>query len=463
MTATSVLADMTARANARAKGLWTESRRAWLLNPQNLLFTFLAVHAVFFVALLPAILTGQTLGDLPLYRSWAEHSRHLVDVPGIGGPWVYPIGALLPILVANLLGPYYFQLVWFLMTAILNAIAVAALSDFGRNRRGLGAAWWFLLVTLVLAPVSLLRLEGIVAPVAVVALVILAKRPATAAALLALGAWIKAWPAAVLLVIVVACRRRLTAFVSAAVFSIAVIATVIALGGARNLFGFITTQSARALQLEAPITTFWVWAAWLKLPDNAIYHNVPLATKEVTGPGADLAAALMTPLMLVAVIALVVVLVIATLKGADAGRLTLFGSLALVTALVAFNKVGSPQFILWITPIVAVGLLADWHSWRPAAVGLLVIAVLTSLVFPVFYLPLIDKNLFAIVLLTVRNGMTIWLLAWATRQLVQLMRSAGPLRIPLSLAAPIAGFVRTRTPAPRPHPAYAEADEWRHL
>lgn len=462
MTGFPTLSALPARVHARARDLWTESRRAWFLNPQNLVFAFLAVHAVFFMSLLPAILTGQTLGDLPLYRTWAEHSRQLAEMPGISGPWVYPFGALLPILLSNLLGPYHFQLVWFLLTLVLNAIAVAALSSFGRNRNGIKAAWWFLAVTLVLSPVALLRLEGIVAPLVVVALVILGRQPALAAVMLALGAWIKVWPAAVLLAIVIASRRRLTVALSAAGLSIAVIATMIALGGARNIFSFITAQSDRALQLEAPITTFWVWAAAFRLPDNAIYHNVPLATEEVTGPGADFAATLMTPLMFVAIAALCAVLIIAMLKGADSGRLVLLGSLTMVTALIAFNKVGSPQYILWLTPIVAVGLVSDWRAWRPAAVLLLPIALLTSLVFPVFYLPLIDRNIFAVILLTARNGMIIWLLVWATRQLVQLMRSAGPLQLPASVASPLARAKRRRAPAGHPQPAEVLADESRH-
>ncbi|MFP3637330.1 hypothetical protein, partial [Bacillus sp. SIMBA_033] len=54
--------------------------------------------------------------------------------------------------------------------------------------------------------------------------------------------------------------------------------------------------------------------------------------------------------------------------GVDRTELLLSGALTLVTAFIVFNKVGSPQFMVWLGPAVAVGLAHDWKRWRvPAA------------------------------------------------------------------------------------------------
>jgi hypothetical protein len=50
---------------------------------------FAVVHAMFFLALLPTMIAGQTQGDLPLYRLWAEQAK-LGYWPVIDMPWVYP-------------------------------------------------------------------------------------------------------------------------------------------------------------------------------------------------------------------------------------------------------------------------------------------------------------------------------------------------------------------------------------
>lgn len=412
------------RVDARLSTALTPSRRLLLQRPRTLALGFLGLHAVFLATLLPTILTGRVLGDLPLYREWAELGLGNGFWPGLDVAWVYPIGALLPIVFADLAGPLLYQLLWFLMTATLNAAAVGALTDWGRRRSGYKSAWYWLLCSFLLSPVGLLRLEGITAPLVIVGLVLLARRPVIAAFLLTLATWIKVWPAAVFLAVVTVSPRKLTVVLTGAALSAGVAASVWLLDAAQFLTGFVTEQTNRALQLEAPVTTPWVWLATLGQRDTVIYENLAIATREVSGPGASLVASLMTPVMFGAIAAIFVLMVIAQRRQADASQLLLLGSLALVGAFIVFNKVGSPQYMLWLVPIVAVGVGSSWSVWRVPAMLMLTISLLTTLIFPIFYLPLIDGDLFSLLLLTARNALLIVLLGWSVVVLARLAWTA---------------------------------------
>ena len=394
-----------------------ESRRALIL-------TFVLLHAVFLAFLLPAILTGDALGDLPLYRQWVMAGVNVNEWPVLGYPWVYPAGALIPIITATLAGPGSFQLLWFAMTAVLNAVSVSSLvgaAPAGRWRYA-GAQVW-MLVLLIASPVALLRLEGIAAPLAIIGLALLARRPFAASVVLSVATWIKVWPAAILMAIVASGRRWRTVAVGAVTVTAGIVLSVSVLGGFRFLASFVTMQSGRALQVEAPISTAWLWMSDLRIGNAYIWQDQTLSTEEVAGPGADTAALVMNPLMLVAVTSILVLVLRARRRGVPPATLIVNGSLALSTALVVFNKVGSPQYVLWIAPIVAFGCATSWAAWRTPAILTLAIAALTTLVFPVFYMPLLDGDMAAASLLTARNALLIALLVWSVRKLALLGRA----------------------------------------
>jgi hypothetical protein len=416
---------LVALVDQRLAVLLTPARGEALRRPRTLLTGFVALHLVFLAALLPTILTGRVLGDLPLYRVWAEQALLNNVWQGIDVAWVYPVGAIVPIVLADAAGPLLYQLLWFLMTAALNAVTVVILTDWGRNRAGYPAAWFWLLVSLLLSPVGLLRLEGLTAPLVIMGLVLLARRPVLATVLLAVATWIKVWPAAVVLAVVATNRRRWRVIVTGAVLSGGVAVAVWLAGGLNHLTGFVTEQTDRALQLEAPVTTPWVWLAALGHNGTTIYQNHEIATREVSGPGAGVAAAAMTPLMFAVLAGVFALLLMALLRRQDPSRLMLLGSLALVTTFVVLNKVGSPQYILWIAPVVTVGVLSDWAHWRVPAYLTVAISLLTTLVFPVFYMPLIAGDIGALLLLTLRNGLLVVLLGWSVAALWR-MAAPGP-------------------------------------
>jgi len=406
--------------------LITPARRAWLRSPRTLLLGFIGLHLLFLFALLPTILTGRVLGDLPLYRVWAEQALVNNVWQGINVEWVYPIGAIVPVVLADTAGPLLYQLLWFVMTAMLNALAIGILTDWGRNRAGYKAAWFWLAFSLVISPVGLLRLEGLSAPLVIMGLVLLARRPVIASALLTIATWIKVWPAAVMLAVVAASRRRIPVVVTGAAISAGIAVAVWAAGGLRFLTGFVTMQSDRALQLEAPVTTPWVWLAAMGHQGTTIYQNHAIATREVAGPGTTFVAGIMTPLMFLIMAAIFVLLLLALRRSRDNAQLVLMGALALVSTFVVLNKVGSPQYMLWIAPVVAVGVAHDWARWRVPAYLIMVIGGLTTLIFPIFYLPLVHGDAGAILLLTLRNGLLVVLLGWSVMTLWRTARACSP-------------------------------------
>ena len=407
------------RVTRRAQALRVPIGR-FAMTPRGLLAGFAVVHGLYLLVLLPTILAGQTQGDLPLYRLWAEQAK-LGYWPVIDMPWVYPAGALAPIMAAIAAGPYNYQLGWFVLMVAANLFAILALTGGLRRRSGYRAAWYWLAVQVLLAPVSMLRLEGFAAPLAIAGLVLLLRRPAIAGALIAAATWIKVWPAAIAAAAVTVASQRLRIIVGGVAVSVVIALTVVVFGGGSNLFSFATIQGDRSLQLEAPVATPWVWATVLGLPGSEIRQNYVLATREVAGPGAHLAGDVVGLLMPISFAIIVLLLWRARRLAVRQGRLTsaleqrliLVASFALTAVLIVFNKVGSPQYMLWLAPIVAVGLVVDPRAWRRAAGWLAGACFATTLVFPVLYMPLIDGDPFAAGVLLARNVMVVGLFVWS--------------------------------------------------
>jgi hypothetical protein len=96
--------------------------------------------------------------------------------------------------------------------------------------------------------------------------------------------------------------------------------------------------------------------------------------------------------------------------------LTAFG---VVAALLALNKVGSPQYVTWYVAPVLLGLLADARRFLLPAVVVPVLAALTQAVYPWFYVELVRGDPLLLLLLALRNLLEVALLGWAVLQLAR--------------------------------------------
>ena len=72
----------------------------------------------------------------------------------------------------------------------------------------------------------------------------------------------------------------------------------------------------------------------------------------------------MTPVMALAMLAILVLGAFKVLRGVGFAALFAALSLALVLAFIVFNKVGSPQYLIWLVPPLVVGLAINRCRWR---------------------------------------------------------------------------------------------------
>ncbi|MDQ4138730.1 MAG: glycosyltransferase 87 family protein, partial [Actinomycetota bacterium] len=381
---------------------------------------FAGIHLV--LGLINLTSPSLPLGDVSwVYRAWVEAAVHSGYWVGIHADWVYPILALLPMLAAAAAGFEFYSSTWLTLVLLLNAAALAVLTGVGRTGRNHRAAWWWLAFLALLGPIALGRLDAITVPLALVGVIWLAKRPAVAGVLFAVAAWMKVWPAAVALAAVVALRDRRKILAAAILTSLLVLLIAQLYGSGLHVFSFLTTQTDRGMQIEAPVATPWLWHA-LATGESRLYYDTAILTFQVEGPGVEVAAGLVTPALAVAVLAVLWLGWRALRAGAAGDALFPLLALALVVTLIAVNKVGSPQFVCWLAVPVLAGLLAGSRSFRVPAVLSLLLAALTQVVYPHLYNALLTLHPLMLVTLTVRNLLYFVLLAWAARQLWRLGR-----------------------------------------
>ncbi|MBX3090304.1 MAG: DUF2029 domain-containing protein [Cryobacterium sp.] len=396
-------------------------------NPIALWLAFLLAHL--WIGWLNLHAPGLPLGDVSIvYKFWVDQIAEHGFWVGIQSSWVYPILAIFPMLAAAALGPDWYSSVWLSMILLLDLGAFAVLIGFGRRAKRATAAWWWIGFMVLLGPIAMGRIDAVTVAVAVMGVSLIAARPWLATLLLTIATWIKVWPVALVTAILVSIKGRLNTLAIAVGFSLAVLVVALSFGAGSNVFSFISQQTNRGLQVEAPISTFWMWRAFSGAAGNYVYYDNEILTWQVTGDGVGLVGSLMTPLMLLAVIAVILLAVIALRHGGRPEHVLAVLSLALACCLLAFNKVGSPQFVSWLAVPIILGLSTrndEDRGWFtvPAAISA-AIAALTQLFYPYWYGSLLSLNPLMLGVLTLRNGLYLVLLGWAIHELVNLRQDS---------------------------------------
>ena len=377
---------------------------------------FVLVHL--WLGLLNLYAPGLPMGDVTIvYKFWTEQALNTGFWVGIHSIWVYPIVAWLPMLGSAVLGPDLYGSTWLTMVMIVDAVAFGVLTGWGRARERIGVAWWWIGFLFLLGPISLGRIDSISVPLAMIAVLVIARRPKVAAVILTLATWIKVWPAALLLAAVIALRDRWRILIAAVVTSGAVVVVSLAFGSGANVVSFITQQTGRGLQPEAPVSTFFMWQALAGVPGAKVYYDEAILSYGVKGPGDAFAIAIMSPLLAIVVLVIAALGLRAVRAGARPGYLFPALALAFTTTMIAINKVGSPQYIAWLAVPIVLGIATSaagqGRSFRtPATVGL-ALAALTQFLYPYFYSALLMLKPLMVVALTVRNILEFVLLGWA--------------------------------------------------
>lgn len=386
---------------------------------------FVAIHAL--IAWLGWVYPSQPMGDVVLvYEPWATAAVSGGPIVGITETWVYPQLALVPLLLAKamavplvgVLGVSGAYLVaWAILVSALDALAFAVLLGRSPSAPRRTAAWFWSAALLLLGPIGLYRLDAVTLPIVVIAGLWLVSRPALAAALLTIGAWIKIWPGAVLLAALVAGRHRLRTVVAALAVTAAVVTGLLLLGAREHLFGFLTEQGGRGLQIEAVAATPFLWA----VPGGSarIEYSFDILTFQVAAPGADVVAAALSGVMVAVVAGILALSGWKAMRGAAFARLLPPLALSLVAALIVTNKVGSPQFQVWLIAPVILWLVFDRVRAAVPTVVVLLLCILTCLVYPLGYDALLQAQVLPIVVLSVRNALLLILLVIGIRAVVR--------------------------------------------
>ncbi|MCI4659959.1 glycosyltransferase 87 family protein [Cryobacterium zhongshanensis] len=376
---------------------------------------FVVVHAWLVYLCFTAI--GWPLGDVDVvYLGWATDAASGQALVGITAPFVYPLLAVVPIFAALAFGTASYTATWLGIVALLNAVAFAALTGRRRGPRALLAAAWWLGFLLLLGPIALARIDSITAPLVILAVLWLRTRPVWGTVILTIATWVKIWPIAVIAALVVASKQRMRAGYVFLATSAVIVLTAFALGSGLRVFSFISAQTSRGIQIESPVGAIWMVQAALRIPGSYIYYDHDILTFQVVGPGSSIAVALMTPVLALGIAAVLLIALRATRAGATFEKLFPPLVLALVVTLMAVNKVGSPQFVIWLAAPTILGILLWGRGWRTPTILVAVIAGLTQLVYPYLYDWLLVANPLMVLALSARNVLEFVLLAWAIRE-----------------------------------------------
>ncbi|GAA3038600.1 hypothetical protein GCM10010462_26680 [Microbacterium dextranolyticum] len=379
------------------------------------------------VAWLGFALPNEPMGDIyHVYEPWSLHALTGAGIVGITEPWVYPQLALVPMILAHGFDPIAGYIVgWAIVAALVDAAAFAVLVGRASSRPRVIAGGFWLAFIAALGPVGLYRLEAVTVALSIIGCLWIVGRPWAASLLLAAATWIKVWPAALLAAAVIAARRRAALIGGAVALTALTLGGVTLAGGGTYAFGFVGEQTTRGLQIESPVATPYVWGTVLHVPGFQVYYSPELLTYQVDGPQIGLVVAAMTPLLLTVMAALVAVGIVHVRRGVRFVSLFPPLSLALVLGFIVCNKVGSPQYLAWLVPSLVTGLVIARRRWAAPALLSLVAAVLTQLVYPVFYDGILSPAVGPVTILTLRNLVLIALFVW---MVVRVIRLPAPLR-----------------------------------
>jgi hypothetical protein len=220
----------------------------------------------------------------------------------------------------------------------------------------------------LLGPVILSRFDAWPAALALLALAAFVRRRLTiAAVLLGVAIAAKLWPAVILpLAVIQLGRRRGAAFASGVVAVVATIFLPFAVIAPGGVWHSLHRQAVRPLQIESLSSAVLIAVHYMFGLRVGIEST--FGSQNILSPAAHPAALATTVLLLLA-------LIFVWWRARD----LVVGAAAAVTAFVAFGKVFSPQFMVWIAPFAAV--VPDVATWTLLVAALL----LTQTWFPRHY------------------------------------------------------------------------------
>jgi hypothetical protein len=359
-----------------------------------------------------------SFGDLSLYNYWAYQVKNGTGVYGLETEWVYPALAFVPIWIAATINLFSYEVSWLVLVFVLNTTAVLLLVRPATNKKwfsGTYASWALLAALILLGPVAVSRIDSISAALAIFGLAAIGRKYAgIAAALFTVAGWIKIWPIALFAAFFAAFEKKVRTLAIATAISASVIVIGLIAGGTK-VFSFVLQQQERGIQIESVIATPWMWLA--KFGFANLFFDDVILTNQVYGPLVQELSSVANYILFIALAITAFLAFRAIRVGRDRTQVFVLAALTGVLDLIVFNKVGSPQFMIWLAvPLVALIYFGINRSKFALVVGSAIL-LLTQLVYPVFYIDLLGLETLPLWLLTLRNLLLVVLLVWANLQL----------------------------------------------
>ncbi|MGW7102221.1 glycosyltransferase 87 family protein [Streptomyces sp. NPDC054838] len=348
--------------------------------------------------------------------------------------WQYPPAAAAIFLSPDLL-PFlsYFQ-AFVALTVLCDGLVLVGLLRAARRGDGstAGALLWLGALPLLMAT-PFARYDVQVTLLAVGSLLCLRHRPRLGGVIAGVGAMVKVWPLLALLGVPRGKSAR-EAVIAAALSCVALLAVFAALF--RDSLGFLGNQGDRGVQIESLGGSALMLAMKTKAWPGKI--DFRYGAFEYVGPYVPAIARVSLALTAIGFLLLILWRVKArrwtTATPPDA-------ALCAIMVFTVTSRVISPQYMIWLLGLAAVCLTSRHTTQRPVAWLLAATALLTSLVFPVWYGDVLQNTWTGTVLLCARNGMLLYATVWSGIRLwkatVTPVAGAGP--APADQPAPAAG------------------------
>lgn len=380
---------------------WTLTRLATLV----MLFAYEGVRGV--------------TGDVTYF----SRALHAVPMEGLAHTLVeYPLPAVgvaaVPYGVAALLGDVsLFGLLLVLLLLVVDGVFTLLVRRSTTER--LPVLFWLAAVPL-LGSISLARIDLLVGAVAAVGLLVVARRPVVAGVLVAVATGLKLWPVLLVPAVVAATSRRRTLLLAGSGTGLALAVGTTVLAGWSRAWSPLTYQSGRGLQVESMLGGP-AMLGWAVRPNRWDVSYAPSRSYEVTGPGVAALLVASTVLTIALVLAFGALSVrVVSRRGGLSAEGAVWCALAAVLGFLVSAKVLSPQYLLWLAPLVVVGLIVtSSRAMRLAAVVVLAVLTLTHLVYPLLYVGLVrhsGQTAAVVPILLVRNLLIVGLLVHVGRQ-----------------------------------------------
>ncbi|MFF4605439.1 glycosyltransferase family 87 protein [Streptomyces sp. NPDC001339] len=339
-----------------------------------------------------------------IYHGWSEvlsgGTYPLHDVT-----WQYPPAAALAVLSPGLLPFLGYTPAFFTLVLVADAVVLTLLLRAGRpapaprsGGRPAGAWVWIAGVPL-LGPTAYARYDLMVVAVAVAALFAAARRPRLAGALTGLGALLKVWP--VLLLTGAPLRGRRARALWGGAGGAAAGLTLACVAAAPGALAFLTFQRDRGTEIESlgglvfHLARPFGWDGTVLLRYGSV---------EFVGPGVPLVSALALLLNGAAL----GWLVLWRVRAREFTRTTLYDAAFTATLLfTTTSRVISPQYLLWLVGLAAVGMTVRGGRQGLPALLVLLATGLTLLEFPVGFAHVVAGDPRGVVPLALRNGLLV--------------------------------------------------------